>query len=490
MNEARYYDEPEAEGGGLLESIPAMLADRKWWIIIPLIIGAIAAAVAYFVLPTVYRSQAVLLVQSSTLPQQVTQDGSTEVVDRRIARIRQQILSRPDLVEMINKHALYRSERERKSLSQVIEDMRDAIVITPTVSTAQQNGSGQATISFTLTYDYSDPIKAQAVAQELTEQILELDSEGNARQATGRVRFLTDQARGLEGQIADLESQIAAIKAANGTVLSNSGIAMIGGNSGSYDVQIGALQRENSQLLSQRELAQNSANRDPVVLQAEAQLAAARAVYADNHPDVAIARQRLAQAQALASQNVQRLPVEAIDQQIAFNATQIAQLRAARDREMAQMATTLNSQSRAPLVLQQISQLQQRLENLNDQYQGVSATLLAAQAGARAEDEQMGERLTVVDPPVVPDKPVSPKWWILAGLGIGGGLGAGFVLAFLIEFLLRPIRSPAALPGLIGNAFIVVVPTIRSKAEEKDKAMPWYRRWFRRGGRNRRALTT
>src|SRR5690606_34593315 len=120
-------------------------------------------------------------------------------------------------------------------------------------------------------------------------------------------------------------------------ILGSTGMAVIGSGTGSYDVQIATLQRDNANLIAQKEVARSSDTRDPVVASAEAALAAARSVYADGHPDVVIARQRLEEARALARSNTQRLPVDVIDQQIAFNNSQIAALRAAKSQEQSQV---------------------------------------------------------------------------------------------------------------------------------------------------------
>jgi uncharacterized protein involved in exopolysaccharide biosynthesis len=199
------------------------------------------------------------------------------------------------------------------------------------------------------------------------------------------------------------------------------------------------------------------------VVNAESQLAALRAVYSETHPDVVIAKQRLVEARELAKSNTSKLPVNVIDQQIAFNNSQIAALRAARSQEMAQMNTRLTAQARAPLIQQQIGELQQRLAALNSQYEGVQTRLLAAKAGVRAEDEQMGERLSVVEPPVVPDTPSWPNRLLLAGIGIGGGLALGLILVFAIELILRPIRDPSTLAHLVGAKPLAVIPVIRAR---------------------------
>lgn len=464
MKQMDDYEAEQGGGGSLIAHLPAIFWQRRWWLIIPVIVMAILGAAAAFIMPVRYTSTATLLVQSSTLPQAVAAGNPDDVIDRRIARIREQVLSRPELIELVNRYQLYPKQRANAALSDIVDTMRKAVTIVPLAAEMQQQGNNSNTIAFTLSYSYADPTKAQAVAQDLSEQVLRLDATQTTQQASASVQFLSDQARSLQQQIAEQERQIAGIKAANGSILSSAGVTMLGsGGGGSYDVQIASLQRENSQLLTQRNLSQTADARDPAVAQAEAQLAAAQSVYSDDHPDVRLARQRLAEAKALARKNVSKAPVSAIDEQVAFNNRQIAALRSAQAGESARVNATIGAQSRAPLVQQQIAQLQQKLDGLNDQYKGVSDRLFQARAGVKAENEQLGERLSIVNPPVVPDEPSFPKRWMLLAGGPAAGLALGLVLMFLVELILRPIRDPATLTQLLGEVPLGVIPTVSAR---------------------------
>lgn len=473
MNAPQYLDEPQAAGGGFASHIPAILWQRRWFIIVPFVLGIIGSIVANIVIPASYQSSALMLVQSPQLSSAMLGSDGAEIVDRRIARIAEQVTSRPDLIALIEKHGLYKDMRESKPLSEVIEKMRDSISLIPTGGADAASNPQNRTIAFKLSFEYESPAQAQAVAQDIMQRIVELDATGNSEQATRRVEFLSEQAKGLEQQINAVQGQIAAVNAKNGSVLSNSGVMMLGGNGGSYDVQIAALQRENAMLINQRNGASSSDVRDPVVLGAEQQLAALRAVYAESHPDVVIAKQRLAEARELAKSNTRKLPYEQVDQQIAFNNSQISALRAAKSQETAQVTSARNAQSRAPLIQTQIADLQQTLSGLNAQYQDISDKLLAARAGARAEDEQMGEKLAVVDPPVVPDSPIWPDRLLISLIGIGGGLGFGLLLALATEVVLHPIRDPAALAALVGSPPLAMIPVIRENRKAARPAKRW-----------------
>ncbi len=470
--------EDEDMSPNLLAHLPAIIRQRVYWIIIPTILCLIAGIAAAFLLPTMYRSTATLLVESPLLPEDVAGTQDMDIIDQRIAKIRQQVLSRPRLIELIQKHRLYTKDRARKSLSEIVEDMRTSTAIDAVSAQFQKAGNGKSsTVAFSLSFDYETAAQAQAVAQDMTEQVLLLDATKNSEQATNTVQFLTEQATALQTQISALESSIEQVKGANGAALSSTGMSIFAGQSGGYDAQIIALQRENIQLNAQREARKSSSERDPLVASAQAELAAAQARYSENHPDIAIAKRRLAEARRLAADNLAKLPQDTIDQQIASNNAQIGALQSAKAQESSRISAIQGAQARAPLILEEVAQQQQKLDALNKQYEGVSTRLMAAQSNAKAENEQKGERLSVIDPPVVPDKAISPNRPILIAGGLGMGFGLGLMVILLIEIIRRPVRDILDIQSATGFAPLVSIPTIPGVG---DASMGWASRvWAR-----------
>ncbi len=464
----------EGQGSGFLNYIPAILWQRKWFIIPPFVLLFAAGIIAALLLPTVYRSSASLLVQSQELPTELVDSPASSRIDQRIAKIRQQVLSRGDLIELIEQIDLYNDARQSEPMSQIIDRMRDATSIRAVAGDIGQGGNGNQsnTVAFQMSFDYRDPSKAQAVMQSFVTRFLQLDTSNLADQAAGTVSFLQDQANSLQQQIGRIEQQITAIKAQNGVALSSYGGMPIA-DSGSYDSQIIALQNQNRALSLQL---QKSA-KDPMVEAAEAQLAAARLTYAENHPDVVLAKQRLAQLKAGGStgSSDRAADASAIRSQIAANNTTIASLQSSRSSDRSRASAALAANVRGPMVAQQVSQLEGRADILRTQYSSVSANLLKAQGSAQMTQEQKGERLSVIDPPSVPDKPVSPNRPLLILGGAVAGLGIGIVFAMLMEFVMRPVRGAAMIENM-GLEPIGIVPTLKPDSSDGTRSFMGFRR--------------
>lgn len=464
MSQMDSYQEHEMGGSGigsLIGQIPAILWQRKWFVLIPLLIGATLGTAAAFLLPKKYESSAVMVVQSPALPKDVVGMVNTDQIDRRIEAIRQQIITRPALLAVIEANNLYPKERRSKPLSTILDDMRASIVLVPEKVDLGNSRKEDDTISVRLNFTYDDAAKTQAVTQALMERIVEVNATTNTDQAQQTVQFLTDQQADVKTQIDQVEGELSALNSRYGNVIASNSAAVVSGGSAAYDMQISMLERDNASLRSQRNTIASSDTRDPAVASAETQLASLRATYSDNHPDVLLARRRLAEAKELARNNVAKIPTEAIDSQIAANNRQIAQLQALRSGDSARTSAVLAERSQAPAVQQQATQIQQRLKGLYEQYDAVSQRLLEAKAGEKANNEQMGERLLVVDPPVLPDRPTSPNRPLLIGLGIAAGLGLGLLFALAIEMFMRPVRDPATIRAITGARPLAMVPVVQ-----------------------------
>jgi uncharacterized protein involved in exopolysaccharide biosynthesis len=224
-------------------------------------------------------------------------------------------------------------------------------------------------------------------------------------------------------------------------------------DTGSYSAQIVDLENQNRQLLLQN---RKGGGRAQEIADAEAKLAAMRAVYNDSHPDVVAQRERL---KALRAMPTDSSDAEAIQEQIRANNEAIGTLRAQRDAAIAKANASVAGQSRAPAILEQASQLEDRANQLREQYKDVSNDLLKAQNSARMAGEQRAERLSLVEPANLPDHPHWPNRPLLIAAGAVAGAVLGLILVMLIEFLKRPLRSPVQIEGL-GVPVVGIVPVI------------------------------
>ena len=458
MTSSDTADRPDSSPAWMINYVPIILWQRRYYVLTCFLVMLAVGVVAAFGLPRTYRSTATLLVQSQDLPTTLVDSPTNGAVEQRIARIREQVLSRGDLIQLIEQDDLYPRERRSQPLSKVIEKMRHSTSVGALSSDiGQQSGTQNNTIAIAMSFDYPDPGKAQGVLQSFVSKFLTMDSQDVEDQATLTVRFLQDQATKLQTQISDIEGQLTALKARNGSALASNGMPPML-DTGSFSAQIASLQNENRQLLAQS----RRGNGNDALSSAEAALAAAQAQYSDSHPDVIAAKERVKQLRMMGSAT----PDNSLQEQIAANNAAIRQLMGQRDETMARANAAVAGSSRAPAILEQAMQLENRATSLRNQYQQISENLLKAQNSARMATEQRAERLSLVEPANLPDRPFSPNRPLLVAAGAAAGLLLGLVLALAIEFVNRPVRSPRQLEQL-DIPVIGLVPLLKSKPQAR-----------------------
>src|SRR5215218_1274691 len=461
-----------SDGGGawLINHLPTILWHRRLYVIIPAVLLFVAGVVTAYSLPTLYRSTATMLVESQDLPTDIVQAPGTGEIEKRIAQIREQVLSRGDLISLIEQNNLYESERRNKPMSYVVDKMRTATTVGALAGDigGATPASGSNVIAIKMAFDYPEPAKAQNVMQSYVTQFLRMDSDQIEDQANLTVRFLSEQAAKLQTQVQAIESQITQLKASNGAAL-----AGVGGttfmDTGSFTAQITALENQNRQLIAQA----RGGAADPALAAAEAALAAAESTYSDSHPDVITARERV----ATLKRGGQRAagPSSVVQEQIQSNNIAIAQLMAQRDAAMSRVNASMTRQAGAPAIMERAMQLDAQANNIRQQYARVSTDLLRAQSSARLANEQRAERLSLVEPPNLPDTPHWPNRLLVIGGGAAAGIGLGLVLALLVELLTRPMRSPAQVQSM-GLPVLGVVPILQTIKPKKRRFWPFRKR--------------
>lgn len=463
MNEIGTIERAETGGGGawLINHMPTILWHRRLYVIIPAVLVFAVGLVTAYTLPTLYRSSATMLVESQDLPTEIVEAPGTGRIEERIAKIREQVLSRGDLISLIEQNDLYPSERRSQPMSYVVDKMRTSTTVGALAGDIGQSGGGKANvIAVNMSFDYPDPSKAQAVMQSYVTQFLRMDSDQVEDQANLTVRYLGEQALKLRTQIQAIEGQITALKASNGAALAGAGGPTFV-DTGSYTAQITNLENQNRQLIAQS----RGGAADPQLAAAEAALATAEAMYSDSHPDVAAARERVAtlrRAQGSGGGGINPI----IQEQIRANNSAIAQLSASRDAALSRANAAMAGQARAPAILERAMQLENQANTLRQQYNEVSNNLMKAQSSARLANEQRAERLSLVEPPNLPDSPHWPNRPLVIAAGAAAGLGLGFLLALLVELLNRPMRSPAQVQSM-GLPVLGVVPILQTKPRKR-----------------------
>jgi len=116
-----------------LEQYLSIARRRRWYFLVPLFVGWLIVWAASWLLPSVYRSGTLILVEQPTVPTQyVVPNIASDNLQERLQSITQQILSRTRLMRIIESQNLYAESRQRSGQDQddeLVERMRKDIEI-------------------------------------------------------------------------------------------------------------------------------------------------------------------------------------------------------------------------------------------------------------------------------------------------------------------------------------------------------------------------
>ncbi|ESS74108.1 lipopolysaccharide biosynthesis protein [Methyloglobulus morosus KoM1] len=191
---------------------------RRKILILPFVVISTLSIVLAVLLPSKYRSVATILIEEQEIPSDLVHSTVTTFADQRIQVISQRIMSRSNLVDIIQKFDLYSNERKNKPEERILDKMRKSIVIEPISADVidPRNGSPtKATIAFTLTFDDRSPLLAQKVANELTSLFLKENIKSRTESAENATLFLSEESRRLKEKIQQLQNTLATFKEKN-----------------------------------------------------------------------------------------------------------------------------------------------------------------------------------------------------------------------------------------------------------------------------------
>jgi len=196
----------------------AIIKRRKWRFILPALAVFLLVSLVAVLLPSTYRSAAVVLIEESDVPRELVFSTVTSYADQRLQTIYHRATSTENLLKIINEYDLYADVREVLPVSQVVEAMRKNVsmdLISADVIDPKTGRAGQATIAFSLAFEHESPAITQKVANELVTLYLSKNIETRQETARETSKFLDNEAKQFEDEIADLERQLAELKERN-----------------------------------------------------------------------------------------------------------------------------------------------------------------------------------------------------------------------------------------------------------------------------------
>lgn len=467
--------------------------------IVFVLVFAVAALVAVLLPPT-YQATGTILVESPQIPDDLIRSTVTSFADERILVIKQRVMTQSNLRNIIDKYNLFAKQRESAPASEVMDMMRSRIGVE--LISADVVGNRKTTIAFKVSYDDAQADVAYKVANEMLTLFLDENVKSRTARATETTEFMTQEADKLRKNLDAVEEQIALYKQKNGGALPEH-----------LELHMGMLTRLESEMkeverahkdaqaearMLDIELTAVTAGKDssvspanPATASPAQQLAFLKTeytkqatIYSTNHPSLRALQRKIDALKKALGEPASAEPAESADPKdtelavaktkARINATEVRMASLAQQLKSlrAQHAQYENKILQTPQVERGMTSLLRDYENAKSKFEEVRSKQMSAQISESLEEGKKAERFALLEPPMLPDKPIKPDRKKMLAMGFFLALASSGGMVMALESANQRVRGAQALAALSGRSPLVAIPRIRTQAELARRKSP------------------
>ena len=468
-----------------------LLVRRLHYFLIIFVLGSAIGITLALVLPPVYRAEALLIVESQQIPDELAATTVQTETTEQLQIIQQRILTRDSLLEMANRLRIYATPSgqvaERMPADEIVEDMRERISIA-TTGGAGRAGPVQATI-VRVSFEAPTAIMSATVTNEVVTLILQENVEIRTSVAGQTLEFFTETVARLDQELATRGAEILAFQERNLEALPDS-LEFRRQQQSAAQERLAQVERDEDILRDRRDrlvaLYENTGDigglNTPLSSQSPEQrqlqslkdeLNTLLAVLSPENPRVKVMQAQVAAleqtvaAQVAAGNQVTDtgIPLTAYEIQLADLDGQLDFLGAQKRQIQITMDALRQSIEATPGNAITLDTLERDYANLRAQYDQAVQNRARAETGDTIEALAKGQRISVIEQAVAPRAPERPNRTLLAASGMGGGFFLGVMLIALMELFSNAVRRPVDLTNKLGITPFGTVPLIRTRWE-------------------------
>ncbi|MEV8467132.1 Wzz/FepE/Etk N-terminal domain-containing protein [Fluviibacterium sp. DFM31] len=472
-----------------------------YFILITALFSSIGFSVA-MLLPAEYEARATLLVEAEQIPAALAASTVQVQAAEQLQIIEQRLMTRANLLDMANRLGLYQDSDQGNAptATAIVTDMRNRTTFrtTNTVKPVSRRNA-PATTLLTITYRGDSPGKVAEVTNEFVTLVLQENVEIRTEQAGDTLEFFEQEVDRLGTELDTQSARLLEYEAQAGLALPQH-LEYLRGRLGSLNAGIDSRARQITVLEDQIKRLEDlfrltggvagasGGQLTPRQQQLEAArqaLSDAELIYSQTNPKRAMLAAKVKQLEeqvATEAVTASGLAEEVEDQKISqqeaqFRAqlsdldSQIELLQTEIEEMNTQIAATEVLIAEAPANGVGLSKLQRDFNNTQGQYNTAVARLSKAATGERIELLAKGQRISVIEQAIRPDRPSSPNRPLIMAGGVGAGMATGLAIILLMELLNKSIRRPVELTNKLGITPIAVLPYIRTDREIFVKRM-------------------
>ncbi|MDY6903926.1 MAG: hypothetical protein SWH61_04495 [Thermodesulfobacteriota bacterium] len=474
---------------------------RRYRLIAICLFLAVSVAYPYYLkMPNLYQSSASIIFQEQNInPSRMSPDEEMRI-EEMVNTVTQQVLSRKNLEQIINRFDLYPSMRQNVPIENVMKRMRESDV---SVNVARRRGN-----VFSVSYQGKDPQTVKKVTDTLAVKFIEENMRMREERAKERATYIREELQMSKEKLRKKEAQMRDYKQqyynempdqrADNMQRLNSMQERL------QEIQANIHNLEQTRLLVSEQISLRRAqlsdlSSSPVtddepgsnllqeLAEARAEREALMAKYTEVHPSVRRIEKRIkgleAEVKAAGLKIDETGDIMAQDSRIRELRLQLrginldlAALRRQKKEITDQIETYQKWIDAAPVREAEWSALTRDYQELRDYHDELVSQSLAAEAVESLEQRQRGSRFKVIDPAFLPQTPVKGSFLKILALAVFAGLAAGCGLVVGLDFLESSFKNEREIESLLQIPVTCTLPIVATESEKKrnkKKAILW-----------------
>jgi succinoglycan biosynthesis transport protein ExoP len=483
-----------AETGRTIGDYKGLLRRRRRYLFTIIPASLLVAVFVAYVLPPKYRASGTIMLEDSSLPQNmvattVTQeDDNPERAAQQLELLRRKVMTKESLLQIVKQIDPYPNLGNMSPAQKANDILEDSSIERVDPLTFQPVEQSKA---FSLHYINPDPELAAAVDQKLVDLFVTFNQRTRAEASREAYQFLEAQAKQLEQEMDASERKLAQFKAKYGDALPDAeGRNLAGEDRTRRDLdtlQHDIIQAEQQEAQFQLQLASISpslvgavSDWNKELAKTRGELAEAEQKYTPEHPDVKRLRRAVADllakgagagsASGAAPDNPDYL---AIQSQLTGVRRQVSSLRAQEAQARASLGLFEKNLATAPNVEREYTQIAREHENLQNSYTDVQNKMKNAALAQSLETEARGERFTLLRAAAPPSKPYSPNRLGIILLGAVLGCGIAFGIAAAVDASDPTLRGSNDLQMIMQTNALGSIPKLLNPRDLRRQRFAW-----------------
>lgn len=435
---------------------------------IPFAITALAvmtvAVIVSFSLPRVYEAKSTIFIEKSVISELVSGMALSPSVDSEIRFLNSAMLSRSLLLKVFDDLHMKVNRQNPASLEDMVNAYKNStkIDIGDTV-----DSSGGSKGLFVVSFKGGNPKFVSDFVNTLVHRYVEENVTAKREASSGASRFFSNEIQEYRDQFNRAEDAVNEFKRAHPELAGVDEAAVMG--------EINDIQQrlDNARVKRQQLEGLSSLSRHDNPLRdklnsLQKQLEDLQTQYTDSYPEVIKVKEQIEEIKAqLRAGKGQRIDVSD-SKELGRLGIEMRGARAEEANLSRQLASRQSLLHSIPTAKARLSALERDRDVKANLYQELASRQKKSEFTNEVEIQQKAMTFRVIDPAVIPGKPISPDRVKIIFMGIWIGLAAGIGIVLLLDYTDRSVKTVSSLKTL-GLPILAVIPRIENDEVLKDK---------------------